>query len=178
MSFVLAQIFGALGALSMMLSSWQKSRKKIFFFLFFDNIFYLIQYILLNAYAGAITNIVGLGRTYLFSKKGSNKFYSSNLPFAIVIVLYVIINIFTYDGIISLFPSVASIIYAFVLWQDDPKNIRKGTALMLFMWFIYNIVVKAYVGALTEFCLFTSSVIAMIKLDYMKGREILNDERL
>ncbi len=174
--FIFAQILGGLGAISMMLSSWQKSRKKIFVFLLFDNIFYLLQYIVLGAYAGAITNVVGLVRTILFSKKGKNKFLSSNYPFAIVIFLYIILNVFTYDGLFSLFPSVASIVYAIVLWQDEPKKIRMGSSFMLFMWFIYNLVVRAYVGALTEFCLFVSSVIAIIKIDLKHKSEVIECE--
>lgn len=165
--FLIAQIMGACGALAMMLSSWQKSRKKIFFFLIFDNVFYFLQYIFLGAYSGAFTNVVGLLRTIIFSQKNKNKFFSTKVPLFGIIILYVIINIFTYDGISSLFPAIASIIYAIVLWQDDPKNIRIGSAIMLLMWFVYNLVVKAYVGALIEGILFLSSLIAIIKIDVM-----------
>ena len=176
--FVIAQIMGVFGAMAMLLSSWQKSRKRIFAFLVFDNLFYFLQYIFLKAYSGAFVNIIGLFRTVLFSKKGSNKFLSTKYPLIIVLVLYVIINIFTYDGVTSLFPAIASIIYAIVLWQDEPKKIRFGTSIMLLMWFIYNLYVKAYVGAVTEFTLFASSVIAIIKLDIMgsKKEEIKQSE--
>ncbi len=176
--FVIAQIMGVFGAMAMLLSSWQKSRKRIFAFLVFDNLFYFLQYIFLKAYSGAFVNIIGLFRTVLFSKKGSNKFLSTKYPLIIVLVLYVIINIFTYDGVTSLFPAIASIIYAIVLWQDEPKKIRFGTSIMLLMWFIYNLYVKAYVGAVTEFTLFASSVIAIIKIDIMgsKKEEIKQSE--
>ena len=165
---LLAQILGGFGALAMLLSSWQKKRKNIFIFLIFDNVFYFLQYIVLQAYAGAFVNIIGLLRTILFSKKGKNKFLSTKYPLIIVLFLYAVVNIFTYDGIASLFPAIASIIYAIVLWQDEPKKIRAGTAIMLFMWFIYNLFVKAYVGAVTEFILFASTIIAIIKIDIMK----------
>lgn len=169
--FIVAQILGGFGALSMILSSWQKSRKRIFAFLLFDNIFYFLQYIALQAYAGAFTNVIGLLRTILFSKKGKTKFLSTKYPLIIVLLLYVLINFLTYDGITSLFPAIASIIYAIVLWQDDPKNIRIGTSFMLAMWFVYNLVVKAYVGAGTEFILFLSSVIAIIKIDFINKKK-------
>lgn len=169
--FIVAQILGILGALSMILSSWQKSRKNIFIFLLFDNIFYFLQYIALGAYAGAFTNVVGLFRTILFSKKGANKFLKTNYPLIIILILYVLINIVTYDGITSLFPAIASIIYAIVLWQDEPKKIRIGSAFMLAMWFVYNLFVGAYVGAVTEFILFISAVIALIKIDFLNKKK-------
>lgn len=173
---VLAQILGGLGALAMMLSSWQKSRKKMFTYLLFDNIFYFFQYIVLKAYSGAFTNIVGLIRTVIFSKKGSNKLMSTKYPLVIIIFLYVIINIFTYDGIISLFPAIASIIYAIVLWQDEPKNIRVGSSIMFGMWFVYNLIVRAYVAAFTELLLMISSIIAIIKLDLNCFKEVRNEK--
>lgn len=171
---ILAQILGALGSLSMMLSSWQKSRSRIFFFLLFDNIFYFLQYIVLQAYSGAIVNIVGLFRIYVLSKKGKNKFYSTNYPLYIVIFMYIIVNFFTYNGVASLFPAIASIIYIIVLWQDNPKKIRLGSAFMLFMWCMYNLIVKAYVGALTEFVLFLSSIFAIFKIDILKSKNKLD----
>lgn len=174
--FIIAQILGGLGALSMMLSSWQKSRKKIFVFLLFDNLFYFLQYIALKAYAGAFVNIIGLGRTILFSSKGKTKFLSTNYSLYIIITLYIIVNIFTFDGITSLFPAIASVIYAVVLWQDDPRKIRIGSSIMLFMWFVYNLVVKAYVGALIEFILFISSVLAIVKIDILKKKEIVKGD--
>ena len=111
-----------------------------------------------------------------FSKKGENKFLKTNYPLFIIIFLYVIINIFTYDGISSLFPAIASIIYAFVLWQDEPKKIRFGSSIMLAMWFVYNLFVKAYVGAIVELVLFISSVIAIIKIDFKDKNKELKDK--
>lgn len=166
--FILGQIFGILGALATIISSFQKTRKKMLIFLIFDPIFYTIQYILLNAYAGALSNIVGIIRTIMFSFKGKNKFFNSNYPLYIIIFLYLLINVFVYKSIYSLFPIIASIVYAFVLWQDKPKNIRIGSVFMFSMWLIYNLIVKAYVGVIVEFVLLISTIIAILKLDYSK----------
>lgn len=173
---IIAQVLGGIGALSMMISSWQKSRKNIFLFLLFDNIFYFLQYIFLRAYAGAFTNVIGLFRTIIFARKGKNKILSTDYPLILVIMLYAIISIFTFDGILSLFPAAASIIYAIVLWQNDPKKIRFGSSIMLLMWFIYNVIVKAYVGAITELVLFISSIIAIIKIDFVDEKKEKKNE--
>jgi len=167
--FIIAQIFGILGALAMIISSWQKKRKKILFFLFFDNIFYFIQYILLEAYTGAYTNIIGLIRLVLFNLKGKNDFLSKKYVPIVICLLYIFIGALTYEGLSSIFPVISSVIYAIVLWQDNPKYIRIGTAFMLFMWVIYNLLVHAYVGALSEGIMFMSSLLAIIKIDVLKN---------
>ena len=176
--FVLAQIFGVLGASAMLISTWQKSRKKILFFLLFDNIFYFIQYILLKAYTGAFTNIVGLIRLGLFSYKGKNDFFKKNYVLYIICLLYIFIGCLTYEGLSSIFPVISSVIYAIVLWQDNPKRIRIGTAIMLFMWMVYNLLVHAYVGALSEGIMFISSLLAIIKIDILKNNNFISKLKL
>ena len=176
--FILAQIFGVLGACAMILSSWQKERKRILFFLTFDNIFSFIEYLLLSAYTGAYTNIIGLIRLYLFGKKGKNDFFKKKYVLIIVCLLYILIGTLTYDGIGSIFPVVSSVVYAIVLWQDNSKNIRIGSSIMLFMWCIYNVLVHAYVGVLTEGILFMSSLLAIIKIDILKNKKVFSISKL
>ena len=176
--FVLAQIFGILGAFAMIISSWQKTRKKILFFLIFDNAFYFIQYILLNALTGAYTNVVGLVRLALFSYKGKNDFFKKNYVLYIIILLYIFIGTLTYDDYSSIFPVISSVIYAIVLWQDNPKLIRIGTTIMLGMWCVYNLLVHAYVGVLTEGIMCISSLLAIIKIDILGNKKVFNKIKL
>jgi len=171
-SFTLAQVFGLLGALSMLLSSWQKTRNRVLSFLIFDSLFYFVQYILLGALSGAFTNIIGLIRTILFRYKENNKFLQNKLILYIIILMYLIIGIYTYDGLISIFPVIVSILYSIVLWQNNVKKIRIGTSLMLLSWLIYNISVSAYIGAIVEAVLFISSIIEIIKIDILKDKTI------
>lgn len=164
-SFTLAQIFGLLGSISMFLTTWQKTRKKVLSFLIFDSLFYFIQYILLGALSGAFSNIIGLIRTVLFKYKENNKLLQKKLVLYMIIIIYLIIGITTYDGLTSIFPIAASILYSVVLWQENVKYIRIGTSIMILSWLIYNLSVGAYIGALVEGILFISSIAAIIKLD-------------
>lgn len=167
-TIILAQVFGLLGALSMLLSSWQKTRKKALSFLVLDCIFYCLQYILLGAFSGALANIVGLIRTLVFRRKNDHKILQTKSVLYIIIVIYILTGILTYDGINSIFPIVTSILYSITLWQDDIRKIRIGNAVMIFGWFIYNITVGAYLGAVIEGILLISSLMAIIKLDIVK----------
>ena len=139
------------------------------FYLVFDNIFGFVQYIMLSAYNGAFTNIIGLIRTITFTRKGSNEFYKTNNILYIILTLYAAIGILTYKSLLGLFPTVASLFYAIVLWQENPKNIRIGTSFMLFMWLLYNIFVKAYIGAICEGVMLISSTLAIIKIDIIEN---------
>lgn len=167
-AIILAQIFGLLGAVSMLLSSWQKTKDKVLTFLILDSLFYFIQYILLGALSGAFTNIIGLIRTILFKYKDKNKILQNNIILYIVMLGYIIIGIITYKGIISLFPVIIGILYSMLLWQNNVKKIRIGTSVMILSWLIYNVSVSAYMAALVEVVLLISSIGAIIKIDILK----------
>ena len=175
---IIAQILGLFGALSSVVSGWQKNRNKMLLFLMFDNIFYTAQYILLGAYTGAVTNIIGLLRTALFKKKGQFKYLKGNCILYIILIMYIWSCILTFDGIGSYLPLFASLVYAITLWQDDVKKIRFGTMIMYMFWIIYNIMYKAYAGAVIETILFISILIVIIKrdiLDKRNNREIVEE---
>jgi len=173
-TFIIAQIFGLLGALSMLLSSWQKTRKRVLMLIALDSIFYFLQYIILGALSGALANVVGIIRTLVFMHKKEYKLLQKDIILYLIITTYVIVGIFTYDGIISMFPIIVSISYSIVLWQDNVKKIRIGSAIMIFSWIVYNLSVQAYVGAIVETILFISGVTAVIKIDVLKDKSLKN----
>lgn len=165
---LIIQVFGVLGSLFMILSFWQKKRKNMLIFLMFDNLFYLVQYILLGAFSGAIVNVIGFFRVLLFRKKGETDIFKSNLILYGIIFLYIVSGIFTYSGINSLILIFVSIFYSFVLWQDKPSQIRIGSSIMLLIWCIYNISVMAYASAIFDGILFVLTLISFVKIDVLK----------
>lgn len=168
-SFIFAQIFGLFGALAMLLSNWQKTRNKVLSLLILDSICYFMQYILLGAITGAFINIVGLVRTIIFKYKGKCKILQSKLILFIILSIYLLAGLLTYDGIISMLPVIAAIIYTSTLWQDNVIIIRIGTFIMILACFINNIAVAAYTGAFVEGILLISSMMAIIKLDILNN---------
>lgn len=79
-------------------------------------------------------------------------------------------GITTYDGIISILLSIATIIYTMVLWQDTPTKIRFGSSIMFLMWFIYNLAVGAYISSIVEAI---SAIASIIKIDIINNKKIL-----
>lgn len=169
--YIYAQIFGLLGATAMLLSNWQKGKNKVLSFLILDSICYFMQYILLGALSGAFTNIIGLIRALICKYKDNYKILNNKIILIIILIIYLIIGILTYNGIISLLPVLASIIYTSTLWQNNIKIIRFGTFIMILACFIYNISVKAYIAGVVEGILLISSILAIIKKDILnKGK--------
>ena len=163
MYFVLAQIFAFLSSLCLLVSFWQRKRKKILFFQTLDSTFDIIQYSLLGAYTGSLISLLGATRAYTFSKT-NNKFF-----LFLFLLLYVIASIITFNGLISFLPLIAALVYTIVTWNKKEKNIRIFSILVFFLWLIYDILVKAYISSITDIILIVSNSLAFYKL-YKKGK--------
>ena len=163
MYFILAQIFAFLSSLCLLVSFWQRKRKKILFFQTLDSTFDIIQYSLLGAYTGSLISLLGATRAYTFSKT-NNKFF-----LFLFLLLYVIASIITFNGLISFLPLIAALVYTIVTWNKKEKNIRIFSILVFFLWLIYDILVKAYISSITDIILIVSNSLAFYKLD-KKGK--------
>lgn len=169
--FYLSQIFATCSLIATTLCTWQKGRKKILLFLIFDSIFLAISYSFLNAYTGAITNIICIFRNICFYLKENNKKMNNKcIPMAFVL-MHIIIGIFLFDSFNSILPIIGSITFCLTAWQSNAKTVRIGTIIMVFMWLIYDITVKSYISILSETISLLSAILAVIKIDLLKGYE-------
>lgn len=72
-------------------------------------------------------------------------------------------GITTWQNIFSVIPIIATIIFTYGLWQDDVEVTRICTAITAGNWSIYNVIVKAYAGALQSVSECISAIIAIIR---------------
>ena len=169
MKYYIAQGFGVLGLLVMIISLFQKDKDKMLKYVVFNGIFFGIEYLLLNAYSGMFSNFFGIGRTYVSKEKENNEKLNKWYILMLFIVGYIIIGFISFDGkYISLLPIIAELIYVVTLWQKSVKKIRLGTLIMVILWLIYDIMVKAYPSLITDLIVMTSTIVAIITKDILK----------
>ena len=167
------QVIGVFAFLILLISFWQKDRKKILFLQAVMSILYALHYFLLGAYSGSIVNIIGIFRAYTFSKKNNNKLYSSNLVLYLFLVLFLVSGVITYDNIFSILPIIAALLYTLAIWNDKSSTIRIGSLFVSCIWIIYNIIVGSHVGYITESILLISTALSVLKLDVKRKRSSL-----
>lgn len=171
MIFWIAQIFGILGLLAMLISLFQKEKTKMLFFVIFNGLFFSVEYLLLGAWAGMLSNMFGILRTFTFMKKETNPNIDKIWVLISFICAYIIIGIISFDGkIISLLPIIAEIIYILVLWQESVKVIRLGTLIMVILWLIYDLIMMAYPSAITDLIVLITTIIAIFVNDVKISR--------
>lgn len=67
-----------------------------------------------------------------------------------VLTILFIFTIFTYNGLLSLMPSIGTLLYTLSLWQNDTKTYKKYGIFIEIAWLMYFIYVKSIFGIILE----------------------------
>ena len=161
--FILAQILGGIVLILTVISVQQKTKEKILIFQIIANIVISIQYFLLDAVTGGVVSIINIIRCCIFYIYKKKNMKPSVTFLAIFILVAIASGIWTWQNIFSVIPIIAAIVFTYGLWQDNVKITKICTAITSGNWGIYNLIVKAYVGALQSLAEFTSSIIAIVR---------------
>ena len=163
MLFILAQICGGIVLILTVISVHFKTKEKIVMCSVLANAVATAQFFLLGALTGAVISIINTIRClvfYFFKKKDAKPSFIVLIIFEIVAVISGSIS---WQNMWSLIPILVTVIYTYGMWQDNIKIIRITTGLVGFGWAIYDIVVKAYVGALQETSQLVSAIVALCR---------------
>ncbi len=170
--FIASQIVGVFAFSIYLASYWQKDRRTLLMLSIVECILFAVQYFLLGSMTGAIINIVGILRSSTFMYKDKNKFMNSYVMPTIIHALYFFNAIFTWEGWITMVPTIASFLKCHTLWQNNTKTIRKNGIPIQILWLIYAIYLNSYVSIFFQIVLIISIAVAIVRLDILKGRKI------
>lgn len=157
MEFIFAQLSGALAWAFLLYSYWRNGNSRIIYLQLISCVFFAINYGLLGAFSGLIVVIFEIFRDYLYTKvKDPMKVFYICIPF------YIIISIFSYENIISLFSVLASICDSYALTKKNKKVVILGIVTYT-LWLIYDIFYASYGTLAAEIFLILSNSVVLIK---------------
>lgn len=155
--FILAQAFGIIAWLLMVVSYYRKNTNKILFVQLLAIICYCLNYLFLGALTGIFVIIFELIRDYLYYKSDKD-----NLVFLFSIPFYLVLAYFAKDNLIELIPILASILEGFTFTRR--KNAVVAGALVVYtLWIVYDLQVLSYTGAVTDAIIVLSNLFIIIK---------------
>lgn len=166
---IIANIIGVVAVALFLISYQQKKRKNIILCKFFSGTFYVLQYILLGAFEGAILDTIGTAATFLASKK-NNGFVKKRLRIIIaaVNIAFVVAGILSYRNFVSVIAVLAAMFEVNALWFTREKTIRLISLVSSPLWLTYNILAGAYGSALGSALAAVSLIIAIYRYDIKK----------
>ena len=165
-----AQIVGLLAVATFLLSYQQKKRKNIIVLNSTSRVLYIIQYIMLGAFEGAVLDVLGTISSVAAQNKdkGIIKKYLKIVFIAINAVIF-IVGLLLYKNIFSLFPVIGVFLHTSAFWISDEKTIRKVSFLGSPFWLVYNLVSCAYGSAIGDVLSMLSIGVAIYRYDIKRG---------
>ncbi len=166
--FYIAQVFGVLGLIMIVISFQNNDKQKLLKYQIFSSLLFAIQYLCLNATNGCLMNVMTLIRNIIYKR-----YKKTPLLYVIVIISFMIgLSLLFYDGLFSLFPGVAVILYTLALWQNNLTITRIGEAVACLVLAIYNIKVLAISGLVSTLLELCFAIIAIYRFDIRERKRI------
>jgi len=164
---IVAQVVGLCAVILFLLSYQQKKRIHIILYNTISRFLYILQYVLLGAYAGAVLDILGAVSSVAAGRKhtGFIKKHTTAVMLLInacIITAGVTIAILN-NSWIDLFSLVGVLLHTIAFWINNEKIIRIVSLIGTPFWLVYNFLSRAYGSALGDLLTLFSIVIAMIR---------------
>ena len=165
-------IFSVLAFITLIISICIKDRKRSLCVQSLNCLFEAIYNFIISAFTGAFLSIINLIRSFLFinKKKFSKRVY---LIMLIIFESIIIINcLYTWQGIISLLPTIGSIIRTYCLWQSNMKLVRISGITTGLLYGSYYIYYSSWFMVLGDVILLVTGIYVLLKNDIKRGRKI------
>ncbi len=175
----IAQVVGIFAVAMFLLSYQQKKRKNIILFNATSRVLYIIQYILLGAYAGAVLDVLGTVSSVAAQNKDKG-FIKRHTKLTVIIINVIIfaagitVMILTHDKF-GLFSIAGVLLHTSAFWISDEKIIRRVSFLGSPFWLVYNIASQAYGSAIGDVLTMVSIGVAIYRYD-IRGSKAENSK--
>ena len=162
-----------LAAVALFLLSYQFSRRKaIIACNVLSRVLYVLQYLLLGAFEGAVMDLSAIPSSVLAARKHL-PFVSKHrwLVLAGVNAFIIVLGILVWQDWLSWVPIVGVLLETNAMWFTKEKHIRLLSLAAAPFWLFYNLRCGAYGGALGNVLTIVSIVAAMRRYDWKINRE-------
>lgn len=158
-------IFSILAFLALVISICIKERKKSLCVQSLNCFFEAVYDFIISAYTGAVLSIINFIRTFIFINK--NKINKRIYLFILIFFEGIIIVncLLTWNGLISLLPTIGSIIRTYCLWQSDMRLVRISGITTGIFYGIYYIFYQSWFMVLGDLILLVVGIYAVYKND-------------
>lgn len=172
-----ANAVGVLAVVIFVLSYQQKTRRGIVVCNVISRALYVLQYILLFAFEGAVLDIIGIIASVLAQNK-DKPFIKKHLKAFIIGVNLLIVGATAalYKNAFSLLPMFGVLLHTGAFWLSDEKHIRRVSFLGSPFWLAYNIYSSAFGSAIGDVMTMVSIGIAIFRYDIKKKDKRQNND--
>lgn len=163
---IIAQVFGIIGMVIIISSFQCKSNKAFFLMQGTGGSMFVINFLLIGAFGGALFNFANLIRGLLFSKNSNKKWKLVTVEalYAVCFAFSCFLNSDPWQILLTAIPCVGLLIISVVMWQGEPRRIRiLQISCSSPAWIVHNIFNFSLGGLICECFNMVSSAIFLVR---------------
>ncbi|MBQ8303991.1 MAG: YgjV family protein [Clostridia bacterium] len=164
---IIAQLVGFLGIIISFIIYQQKDRKKLLVWKLVSDTVWMLHYALLGAYSAVAVTIIGVIRETVYLNEGK-KWANKKFWIVIFCLINALFAFYTWKGLFSLLPTIASLIAVVSFAMRKPKITRFFSFPISFCMITYDFFTGSIAGIANETFTITSSIIGLIRHDIKK----------
>lgn len=169
---IIATVIGAFAAAIFVASYQCKNRKWILLLGAVSRVLFIVQYILLGAYAGAVLDVIGVIAALIAGKKDHPVMKGLLIPTVVLTHAAILVaSALLYQDWIDIFVLPGTTLHVAALWFNKEKIIRRISLCGSPCWLVYNIASKAYFSAVSDSIAIISMLIAMFRYDFKRKKK-------
>ena len=170
---LIANVIGLIGSILMVLMGILKKKKDVLHAQNAQLVLLGISNVMMGGYIGCIVNIIAIFRNILCSKGKLNMFW------VVIITMFTITIgvICNKEGMIGYLPILATLIFLFFMNIKDMVKFKFMTAIVMFLWFIYDLEIRVYTTALFDLITVFSCLIVMYHIAHEKPNIVKRKRR-
>ena len=170
---ITAQVLGVGAFIFSAVSFQAKSFKTINTLKITSQITFTVQYLMLGAYTAMFMNMFSFLRGFVYGDLVKKK-KSTVLAQIIFSLIFIILGIITWDGIIGIFAIIGTVLQTIAFGNKNPAKIRLINLPTCFLWAAYNLHYMSVGGLLSDAFSLISIVIGILRLDIPFYKEKFN----
>ncbi len=159
---IIIQFIGFIGTAFLVFSFQIKNTQKLFLVQMISNLFYIVHFLLLNAYSGCISMVLNLIRNIVLAtnfKWSKWKFW----PYIFIIIQFIALKI-TWQDAFSILPCLGNIAIIIAGWSQSAKNVRLANMCVNSpCWLIYDIYTFSISGIVCELFCQASTILSIYR---------------
>jgi len=161
--YILASVIGVLAIITWIISIQNKDKKGILIYQIVANVLYGSQYFLLGAYSASLMNLISCLRCLVFYFEDKKQGKISNFSLILFTFIILLLGIITYNGLISILPIIAGLLYMYSIWQNNLTTTRYLFIINALIWLCYNFTIGAHVNIIGNIFEILSGIISIIR---------------
>ncbi len=165
---ILVQGIGAIGVVLSMLVYQQKTRRNLLICKLSGDVFFVVHYLLLSAYSGAIISTIAILRSLVFMNE-DRKWAKKSIWVPIFITIAIVSGCLTAKNWFSVLPIIASVTAILSFAQQKPSVTRILFFPISACMITYDFFCGSYSGILNEILAFISCIIGILRHDKKKA---------